>query len=126
MELLIPGLALLLLGVAIAFFVVPKIAPAMLMTGSAVAIAVALYLHSVKFGNEEYNRSTWQNNLKLYGRWLFLLAIIFGIYMYFAMSSGGSMPSLSMPKVGGGLDSVIDTASSRINELLKKGRISLD
>ena len=126
MELLIPGLAFLLFGVAIAFFVVPKIAPAMLITGSGIAIAIALYLHYSKFGNEEYGRSTWQNNLKLYARWVIIAAVIFGAYMFYAMNTGAPMPPISMPKVGGSLDNVIDTATSRINELLRKGRISLD
>ena len=127
MELLIPGLAFLLFGVAIAFFVVPKIAPAMLVTGSGVAIALALYLHWTKFGNEEYNRSTWQNNLKLYARWVIIAAVIFGAYMFYAMNTGAPMPAISVPKMGGGgLDAVIDTAASRISELMRKGRLSLD
>ena len=125
MELLIPGLAFLLFGVAIAFFVVPKIAPAMLITGSGVAIALALYLHYTKFGNDEYNRSTWQNNMKMYARWVIIAAVIFGAYMFYAMNTGAPMPAISV-KVGGGLDGVVDTVTSRINELMRKGRISLD
>ena len=54
MELLIPGLAFLLIGVAVAFFVIPKIAPQILLIGSSVALALAVYLHASKFGNEEY------------------------------------------------------------------------
>ena len=126
MELLIPGLAFLLFGVAIAFFVVPKIAPAMLITGSGVAIALALYLHYSKFGNEEYNRSTWQNNLKIYSRWVIILSVIFAAYTFYAMNTGAPMPSISIPKVGGGLDSVFSTVASRIGELMRKGRISTD
>jgi hypothetical protein len=126
MELLIPGLAFLLIGVAIAFFVVPKIAPAMLLTGSAAAIVLSLYLHINKFGNEEYNRSTWQNNFKLYARMAIIGAVIFGAYIFYAMNTGAPMPPISMPKVGGGDFSILDTVSSRVGELLKKGRISLD
>jgi hypothetical protein len=126
MELLIPSLAFLLFGVAIAFFVIPKVAPAMLMTGSAIAIAVSLYLHWQKFGNEEYNRSTWQNNLRIYARLVIVLVVIFGAYTFYAMNTGSSMPALSIPKIGGGLDSVMDTVKSRIGDLVKKGRITLD
>lgn len=126
MELLIPGLAFLLFGVAIAFFVIPTIAPAMLASGAGVAIAIAVYLHYVKFGNEEYNRSTWQNNLKTYARGIIILMVLFGAYMFYAMNFGGPMPPIAMPKSGGGLDAVVDTVTSRINELLRKGRISLD
>ncbi len=126
MELLIPGLAFLLFGVAIAFFVVPKIAPAMLITGSSVAIALALYLHYSKFGNEEYARSTWQNNLKVYARWVIIIAVLFGAYTFYAMNAGAPMPPIGMPKVGGGIESVFETAASRIGELVRKGRVSLD
>ena len=130
MELLIPGLAFLLFGIAIAFLVVPKIAPAMLITGAGVAIALAAYMHYVKFGNEEYNRSTWQNNLKTYARWVIFGAVLFGAYAFYAMNAGSGVSSgfttVSIPKIGGGLDDVVNRISSRIEDLFRKGRLSLD
>ena len=126
MELLIPGLAFLLLGVALAFFWIPTIAPAILMSGSVVTIAAALFLHYNRFGNDEYNRSTWQNNVKTYARWVIVGVVFFGIYVFYALNNDAPLPPMSLPKIGGGLDSVIDTAASRIGELMKKGRISLD
>ena len=124
MELLIPGLAFLLFGVAIAFFVIPKLAPAVLLSGSAVAIAVALYLHYKQFGNSEYNQATWQNNLKLYARYVMMAIVIFGAYTFYVMNKSEPPPPLAMPAVGGGFSAMMRTATSRISELAKHGRIT--
>ena len=121
MELLIPSLAMLLFGVAIAFFVVPTVAPDMLVAGSIIVIILAAYLHMTKFGNEEYDRSTWQNNLRNYARWVIIIVVIFAAYSFYA----GNMGSVSTMR-GGNMDSVFKTVASRIGELMRKGRISLD
>lgn len=137
MELLIPSLALILLAVAIAFFVMPSFAPAILITGSVVTLVAAVYLHMSQFGVMEYERSTWQYNLRKYSSYVMIGAIILGAYGFYAMNqSGGSsvmssittpaLPAIAMPAVGGGVDTMFRTASSRLNELLRKGRISLD
>ena len=129
MEFLIPGLAFLLFGIAIAFLVVPKIAPAMLITGAGVAIALAAYMHYVKFGNEEYNRSTWQNNLKTHARWVILLAVLFGAYAFYALNASDNMSGYTtvvIPKIGGSLNDVVNRISSRMDDLFRKGRLSLD
>jgi len=121
MELLIPSLAMLLFGVAIAFFVVPTVAPDMLIAGSIIVIILAAYLHMTKFGNEEYDRSTWQNNLRNYARWVIIIVVIFAAYSLYA----GNMGSVSAMR-GGSMDSVFKTVASRIGELMRKGRISLE
>lgn len=137
MELLIPSLSLLLLAVAIAFFVMPSFAPAILITGSVITLMAAVYVHMSQFGVMEYERSTWQYNLRKYSSYVMVGAIILGAYGFYAMNNSGSssimpsmsspaLPALGMPVVGGGVDTLFRTASSRINELMRKGRISLD
>jgi hypothetical protein len=123
MELLVPSLAALLFGIAIAFFVIPKLAPTMLFSGSAVVLVLAVYLHYSKFGKMEYDQSTWQNNFRTYAKYILLLIVLGAAYMMYAQNYGTA--SISWPKSGGGLDSVVRTATSRINELLRKGRISI-
>lgn len=133
MELFIPSLVLLLLGVAICFFVLPTIAPAVLIVGCSVVLVFALYYHYTRFGVMEYERSTWQYNLRKYGNWVILAAVLLGAYGYYAMNNNNNsftqaapMPALSMPTMsGGGLEGVFRTSSARIGELMRKGRITL-
>jgi uncharacterized membrane protein len=137
MELFIPSLSLLLVAVAVAFYVLPKFAPVILVSGSAVVLAIAIYFHLSKFGVAEYERATWYHNLRKYVAYVMIGAILLGAYGFYAMNNAGSsspmpaittpaMPAIGMPTVGGGFDSVMRTASSRIGELMRKGRISTD
>jgi uncharacterized membrane protein len=136
MELLIPSLVALLVAIAIAYFILPMLAPSILIGGSAVLLAVAVYLHYKQFGVVEYERSTWQNNLKAAGSWVMLGAVLLGAYGFYAMNNGGSdgggmvapalateMPPLSLPQAGGGFKNVFNTAAGRINSLMRHGRI---
>jgi hypothetical protein len=85
----------------------------------------------------EYERSTWQYNLRKYSSYVMIGAIILGAYGFYAMNQSGSdsilpsvtspaLPAIAMPAVGGGVDTMFRTASSRITELLRKGRITLN
>ena len=147
MELFVPSLAFLLVGVAIAFFALPRLAPTILIGGSVVVLAVALYLHYSRFGTMEYERSTWQYNIKQYGSWAIVGAILLGAYGFYALNNSGAgagatvntgmslpspasilapaepMPALTTPQLGGGFKNVFNTASSRINNLMRHGRI---
>ena len=142
MELFIPSLAFLLFGVAIAYFLLPMAAPMILICGSAVVLAFALWAHWSKFGRMEYEQATWQHNLKKYTSYVLIGAIILGAYGFYAMNQAGNstqsvvpavitapvatppLPPITVPAIGGGLNSVMKTASSRINELMRHGRIS--
>ena len=143
MQLFIPSLVVLLVGVAIAFFLLPRIAPAILVGGGAVALLGALYVHWSKFGVMEYERATWQYNLRKYASYIMVAGILLGAYGFYAMNQVGSssdvlptaitsnvvtppLPTLSMPTIGGGMGSVMRTAVSRIHELVRRGRISTD
>lgn len=134
MELFIPSLALILLAVAITFYVLPGFAPTVLVTGSALVLAAALYLHVSQFGVMEYERATWKHQLRNYGSYIMVVLVLLGAYGFYAMNnsqaggifSSSSMPALQMPGMsGGGLKDVYDTASSRVRDLVRKGRIDL-
>jgi hypothetical protein len=144
MELLIPSFVafiILLLAGALAFFVIPRFAPLILVSGSGVVLALALYVHWARFGVNEYERATWQNNLKTYGPYILLAAVLLLAYGFYALNQGPSsivptsiaevvgtapLPSIEAPVVGGGYQSVMRTATSRIRDLIRKGRISTD
>jgi hypothetical protein len=130
MELFIPSLTLLLAAVALAYFWLPQFAPPMLIGGSAIVLAVAVYIHVNQFGRAEYEKATWYHNLRNYSAWVVIGAILLGAYGFYAMNQSSPaaatapMPPMVAPAVGGGLGSVMQTASSRINELMRRGRIS--
>jgi hypothetical protein len=148
MELFVPSLAFLLVGVAVAFFVLPRLAPTILIGGSVVVLGVALYLHYSRFGTMEYERSTWQYNMKQYGSWAIVGAILLGAYGFYSLNNSGitasngavnagisvpspasllapaePMPALGTPQMGGGFKNVFNTATARINNLMRHGRI---
>ena len=144
MQLFIPSLVALLVGVAIAFFVLPMAAPAILVGGGIVAILAALYVHWSKFGAIEYEKATWQYNLRKYASYVMIAGVLLGAYGFYAMNWAGSssssilpsaitsnvatpaLPPMAMPAMGGGMGSIMKTATSRIGELMRKGRISTE
>lgn len=135
MELLMPSLIALLLAVAVAYFVVPKMAPNVLIIVSSIILAWALYSHYTRFAVTEYERATWIYKFREYSGVLVFGVILFiGYFLFFVRgSSGGSilpgssnMPALTMPTVGGGFGTVARTVRSRIGELMRKGRITLE
>lgn len=119
-----PSLAMLLAAVAVAFFVIPRLAPAVLMTTSAIVLAIAIYMHISQFGVMEYERSTWQNNFKTYTSLIMVALVIFAGLGYYFMNGSPAPTSFTGPISGGGFDHVIGTAVSRINQLMRKGRIT--
>lgn len=136
MELLLPSLAALLLAVAIAFFALPQLAIPILIGASIVLLVVAEYVHWNQFGVSEYQRSTWQYNLRRYGTYVLIGAILLGAYGFYAMNQGAggsitkplassALPPIAVPAMGGSLASVANTAASRIRDLMRKGRLEL-
>jgi len=128
MELLIPSLVVLIVATAIAIFVLPRVAPNVLLITSAVLLGYAVLEHYKRFGITEYERATWIYSIKDYMGYIVLAIIILGAYGFYVMNVGtsGSMPALSAPTSGGGMGTIARTVRSRIGELVTKGRISLD
>lgn len=135
MEILVPGLmTAVLLGVAIAFFVLPTFAPIVLVAGSGVVLAIALYIHYRQFGVMEYERATWMYNLRKYASYIMIAVTLLVAYGFYAINNGmgdssvasPAMPAIGLPTTsGGGFRTVGNTVASRLGELFRKGRISL-
>lgn len=124
MELLIPSLVALLLGVAIAFVVLPKFAPAILVSGSTAALLIALYIHWSQFGTTEYKKATWLYNLRQFTSYIIVGVILLGAVGFYALNNSGTsslatpaLPPVAPPTVGGGVSSLLKSVSSRIKEL---------
>lgn len=136
MEILVPGLmTAVLLGVAVAFFVLPTFAPLVLVAGSAVVLAIALYIHYRQFGVMEYERATWMYSLRKYASYILIAITLLVAYGFYAINNGmggasefatPALPAVGMPPTsGGGFGAVGNTVASRLGELFRKGRISV-
>jgi hypothetical protein len=134
MELFFPSLSLLLLAVAFVYFWMPAFAPPLLIAGSVIMLVAAVYVHISQFGRTEYEQSTWQYKLRQYSSWVIVGAILLGAYGFFAMNTASepstfqspALPPIAAPMMGGGYGTIMKTATSRINELMRRGRISTD
>jgi hypothetical protein len=126
MEIMMPSLIALLLAVAVAYFVVPRVAPTILVIVGSVILAWAVYVHSTRFGITEYERATWMYRLHEYTGLFFFAGILLGGYFLFFRQSGGSMPPMEMPTTGGGFGTIARTVRSRMGELMRKGRITVN
>jgi hypothetical protein len=109
--------------VGAAFFLVPKIAPFILVIISTILLVAVGYLHYKQFGVSEYERNTWVDKLRdqspyiLFGGILLIAVIVY--YLSSFTSSGsfvqastslsfGNQSSLppTMPQAGGWLKSL--------------------
>ncbi len=129
MEILMPSLIALLIAVAVAYFVIPRLAPTVMVIVGSVILAWAVYAHASRFGVTEYERATWMYRLHEYTGFLIFAGILLGGYFLYFRQSGGSessMPTLEMPTVGGGFGTIARTVRSRMGELMRKGRITLN
>lgn len=91
MEFFLPGLFVLLIGVIIAFFVIPRFSPVILAIISIVLLIAALYDHFRIF-SYEYAYSTWQEQLKGYAPYVMVGALLITIIFYFMYIFGGGRP----------------------------------
>ena len=92
--------------------------------------AFAAYAHWKQFGVSEYERATWIYNLRKYSSYVLIAMVILGAYGFYTMNYASSsslatpaLPAITAPTMGGGVQSVLKTASSRINEIVRRGRI---
>jgi hypothetical protein len=137
---LVPGLVLILFAVALSFFIMPALAPGVLLTGSVVLFVVAAYFHWSQFGRDEYERATIWWNMKDYFYLVMIAVILVGCLIFYSMNQAASsgafpglvggffgesnLPPLSLPTAGGSLEDIVTTASSRIQNLIRKGRLT--
>lgn len=144
MEIMMPSLMAVLLATGIAFFVIPKLAPFVLVVVSSILLAYAIYTHMNRFGVSEYERATWIYRIRDYMGFIILAVLLAAGYGFLLINenvggqyrryiptfgtsgAGSSMGPISFPTSGGGMGMITRTVSSRINELIKKGRISID
>jgi len=97
MQLFLPSMLVLLIGILIVVLVIPQFSPLIIVIISALLLAAGTYHHFVTFMNE-YKQSTWQQSLTLFAPGIILAAII--LYLFVAIASffsGGSVPIPSMP-----------------------------
>jgi len=93
---------------------------------------LALYIHWSQFGLSEYERATWQNNLKQYSSLLLMAVVLLAAYGFYVLNQGSSSAAASFPVLeateaapttGGGLKTVLKTVTSRLSQLFKHGRL---
>jgi len=129
MQLFLPSVLLAILAIAIIFAVMPKLSPLIIVAISAILLVAGTYHHFQTFWNE-YQQSTWQNNLKLFAPGIMLAVII--VYLLVAIGSfftGGSVPVPSLPTielppaesatnpVTAAINSTMNTVNSAINTM---------
>jgi hypothetical protein len=127
MQLFLPSVLLAILAIAIIFAVMPNFSPLVIVAMSAVILVAGTYHHFRTFWNE-YQQSTWQNNLKLFAPGVMLVVIL--LYLFVAIGSfftGGSVPVPSLPNtelpsaesatnpVTAAINSTMNTVNSAIN-----------
>lgn len=126
-------LVFLLAAVMISYFVLPNLAAPVIIGAGVILLLFAVYKHWSTFGTMEYERATWQYNLRQYGSYVMMGMVLLGAYGFYAMNqtSGSNMYANTSQSIlptmsGGGFDTVMKTATSRISELMRRGRISLN
>ena len=124
-----PSLVAMLLAVGVAFFVIPKIAPSILMIISSIVLVLAILSHVNRFGVTEYERAAWIYQIKEYMGLIIFAVILVAAYGFLTINKTpeSQQSSLSLPSfTGGGMRTVMKTVGSRIGQLMHKGRISID
>ena len=141
MQFLLPGLLFILITVALLFFVLPSIAPFFLFVASGLLLAYAIYAHYKKFGVMEYERATWMYNLRRYASLVLIAVVLIGGIGFWTLNreevksnlptsfadtfTSPAPPAIDTQQMGGAFHTVMKTASSRIKELMRHGRISI-
>jgi len=99
MQLFFPSVLLVLIAFLIIFLIMPRFSPLVIVSISAVLLVAGTYNHFTTFWNE-YQQSTWQNNLKLFAPGIFIALLL--VYVFLAISSfftGGSVPVPTLPAI---------------------------
>lgn len=92
-----------------AFFLIPKLAPFVLVLISGILLVFVGYMHYKQFGISEYERNTWMDRIKdqspylLFGGILLAIAIIYYIATNVQSQPINTSLPLPMPQAGGWL-----------------------
>ena len=94
--------------VGASFFLIPKIAPFVLVAVASVLLGAVGYLHYKQFGVSEYERNTWTDKVKDLGPYLLFGAILLvAAVVYYINSQTQEQLPMPMPQVGGWLKNLI-------------------
>jgi hypothetical protein len=100
MQIVLPSIIALVIGGAIVFAVLPRLAAPMLVGLSLVILVFALWQHVTLF-KSEYQLSTWQEQLKFYAPFVMVGGLLLSIFSYFGFlfSIGSTAPEPVMPDI---------------------------
>ena len=100
MQIVLPSIIALVIGGAIVFVLLPRLAAPMLVGLSLVILVFALWQHVTLF-KSEYRLSTWQEQLKFYAPFVMVGALLLSIFSYFGFlfSMGSTVPEPVMPNI---------------------------
>ncbi len=88
MEFFIPGLAALLITIALIFVILPRLGAPLIALISIGLLMVAIYQHYQLF-QPEYRYATWMDTLKVYGPYIIVFFIIVSALLYLGLNMGG-------------------------------------
>lgn len=96
MELLIPGIWVLLGAVIVAFGIVPRLGPTIVLLVAAAMLGLGVYHHYKLFHNE-YRLATWTDKIRTYGPAVLIVAmVLFILGFIFSLFGGASVPLPNM------------------------------
>ena len=97
MEFFLPSLFVFLLTIIVAFAIIPNFSPTILVIFALVLLVAGTYYHITMF-KTEYELSTWQEKLKLFGPGIVIvITIIFMLFSIYSFFSGGEVPVPTIP-----------------------------
>lgn len=98
MEFFIPGLAALLITIALIFLILPRLGAPMIALISIALLMFAVYQHYQLF-QPEYRYATWMDTLKVYGPYIIVFFIIISSLLYLGLNFGGGKSNNSMSPI---------------------------
>ena len=96
MELLIPGIWVIIGAIAVIFGIVPRLGPTLVLITAAALLAAGIYHHYSLF-HTEYRLSTWADKLRVYGPAVMIVVMVIFILGFIFTLFGG--PSVPMPSL---------------------------
>jgi hypothetical protein len=96
MELLVPGIWVILGAVAIIFGIVPRLGPTLVLISAAALLSIGIYHHYNLF-HTEYRLATWSDKLRTYGPAVMIIIMVIFILGFIFTLFGG--PSVPMPNL---------------------------